>query len=105
MDFEQAAAGILAREKERFRAEARAELAELERDPEHWIELRILRKMLWDQGARGRGLDAMLGDLGKNPSPLSAYLADRPAAPGFVLRYIEEVRQERDRLIAQARHG
>jgi hypothetical protein len=105
MDFEQAAKNILAREGVRVDRLKKTELARWQENPEHETEIRILRKILWNRGDRGRALESVVKYFSDNPHPLSDYLAECPCPPGTVSRFLGEVRADYERLLAQAGEG
>jgi hypothetical protein len=108
MDFESTARAIEAREKDRIRAAAKAELDEWNKDIERNTEIKALEKIAGGR-FRGRLLDYLLEDYIDSPHPLDAYLEaahrrGRPA-PDLVSRCLKEVRRDYERLLAQAGQG
>jgi hypothetical protein len=103
--FRGAADNILAREKERVRGAAKAELGAWEEDPERRMELFVLRKILTDRKNSGRALEWMFESYSANPHPLDVFLDGKACPPGLISRYLDEVRRDFERLQAQAGEG
>jgi hypothetical protein len=105
--FEKTTGDILSRERERVREEARAELAEWEKDMDHQTEIRALKKLLAGGKPHGRRLyRSVLEEYAANPHPLDSFLTkcrNRPFAE--VSRRLDEVRRDFEQLRAWAGEG
>jgi hypothetical protein len=105
--FEKMTGDILSRERERIREEARAELAEWEKDMEYQTETRALKKLL--AGGTGHGwrmYSPVLEEYAAKAHPLDSFLAKTRCRPfAEVSRCLDEVRRDFELLRSQAGEG